>query len=582
LFAISKETIDATRLSRSLINDSAGALSTFEGWVRNRNDGQNVKGLEYECFAALAEKEGTRIVAEAKEKFSVVDVACQHRVGNLKVGELAVWVGATAVHRADAFSACRYVIDQVKLRVPVWKKEHYVDGSSTWVNCAAHEHERAKEHEKDGAVSESAYYSRQTLLQEIGDRGQQKLKDSSVLIVGAGGTGCPALQYLVGAGVGRISICDFDTVDASNLHRQPLFGTSDLGKKKAEIAAERLRANNPFVIIQSISQKLDSSNVSRMVNGHDVVLDCTDNLDAKFCIADACREQSKVLIQSSIHGFSGEILLWSPSPSQTDSQSHYLGQCYRCLWPSKDALQDGGRDCISSCTQSGVLGAVPGIVGTLQASETIKTLLGLSSPLTHHVLLIDLLSLSISRIKTRRNPDCPVCSGEGTTDSTKHQEKTSKEEIAATAENAEKVEKAKNKEKVENAEKENAEKKENEKDEEVEGDIDHGFELHWSVLRSRSPRELVYVDIRTKAEIEADQSTRSKLQGRQLNEWPLESIDVNELKLDKNLTYLFMCQRGKRSAILVRKLRQVGHRNVFSLSEGVASMSPQHSEHAKV
>jgi rhodanese-related sulfurtransferase len=176
--------------------------------------------------------------------------------------------------------------------------------------------------------------------------------------------------------------------------------------------------------------------------------------------------------------------------------------------------------------------------------------LGLGSPLTHHVLLIDLLSLSISQIKTRRNPDCPVCAKAAST-----------------------TPKAKKEEQVQ------LEQQEERQDEDQE---DNEFELHWSVLRSRSPRELVYVDIRTKGEIEADQSTQGKLKGRQLNECPLESIDVKALQLDKNLTYLFMCQRGKRSATLVRKLRQLGHRNVFSLSEGVASMSPQHSEHAKV
>lgn len=554
MFAISKETIEPTSLSRRLANGSAGALATFEGWVRNRNDGQDVQGLEYECFAALAEKEGAKILAEAQEKYPIVDVACQHRVGNLLVGELAVWVGATAAHRADAFDACRYVIDQVKLRVPVWKKEHYVDGSSTWVNCAAHEHERTLEKEKTTPLSESTYYSRQTRLQEIGDKGQQKLKDSSVLIVGAGGTGCPALQYLVGAGVGKIGICDFDVVDASNLHRQPLFTAVDIGKKKAEIAAERLRANNPFVVIQSIGQKIDSANAARIVKEYDVVLDCTDNLEAKFCIVDACREQSKVLLQSSIHGFSGEILLWSPARTATGSSADYEGQCYRCLWPSKDALQDNGQDCVSSCMQSGVLGAVPGMVGALQSTETIKTLLGLGSPLTHHVLLIDLLSLSVSQIKTRRNPDCPVCANE-----------------TSTAKKAKKEEQVQLEQQLEQQEERHNEDHE-----------DNEFELHWSVLRSRSPRELVYVDIRTKGEIEADQSTRAKLKGRQLNECPLESIDMNALQLDKNLTYLFMCQRGKRSATLVRKLRQLGHRNVFSLSEGVASMSPQHSEHAKV
>ncbi len=568
MFAIVQEAIEPGKLSQTLVNESAGALSTFEGWVRNRNDGRDVKGLEYECFATLAEKEGEKILAEAKANYSVVDIVCQHRVGTLKVGELAVWVGATAVHRGEAFSACRYVIDQVKLRVPVWKKEHYVDGSSTWVNCSAHEHERSQH--KPSQLSESAYYSRQTLMQEVGERGQQKLKDSSVLVIGAGGTGCPALQYLAGAGIGKIGICDFDIVDPSNLHRQPLFTAADIGLKKAEIAAERLRLNNPFVVVQSIAQKFDSANAARIIKDYDVILDCTDNLEAKFNIADACMENSKVFLQGSIHGFNGEILLWRPRSGSEKSraQQDYEGQCYRCLWPSRDALQDNGKDCITNCTESGVIGAVPGIVGTLQASETIKCLLGISSPLTSHVLLLDLLTLSTSRIKARRNADCPICGDEIQRREYQPDSKEQKEQR----------EQKEQKEHAGQGSRVRTEQQQEDQDVEEEND----FELHWSVLRSRSPRELVYVDIRTHEEIESDPATRDKLKGRQLHEWPLDSIDVQTLKLDKTLTYLFVCQRGKRSASLVRKLRQLGHRNVFSLSEGVNSMAPQHSERAKV
>jgi molybdopterin synthase catalytic subunit len=136
MFKISSDPIDPTALQRGLADLRAGACVTFEGWVRNRNDGQAVQSLEYEAFAPLAESEGMRILAEARERFGLTGVAATHRVGHLKLGELAVWVGVTAEHRAAAFEACRYVIDEAKARLPIWKKEHYAGGATAWINCA--------------------------------------------------------------------------------------------------------------------------------------------------------------------------------------------------------------------------------------------------------------------------------------------------------------------------------------------------------------------------------------------------------------------------------------------------------------
>ena len=136
MFKISAEPLDPAALKRELADAHAGACVTFEGWVRDHNDGRPVRALDYEAFGALAEREGERIVAEAREKFSVVALRCVHRVGALQIGDLAVWVGVAAAHRGAAFDACRYVIDEAKARVPIWKKEHYADGSSEWVNCA--------------------------------------------------------------------------------------------------------------------------------------------------------------------------------------------------------------------------------------------------------------------------------------------------------------------------------------------------------------------------------------------------------------------------------------------------------------
>ncbi len=136
MFKISDQPIDPAALQHQLRDPRAGACATFEGWVRNRNDGQAVEALDYEAYAPLAEKEGARILGEAREKFSVLNAICVHRIGSLQLGDLAVWVGVIAEHRGDAFGACRYIIDEAKARVPIWKKEHYADGGTVWINCA--------------------------------------------------------------------------------------------------------------------------------------------------------------------------------------------------------------------------------------------------------------------------------------------------------------------------------------------------------------------------------------------------------------------------------------------------------------
>lgn len=136
MFKISSAPLDPAALSRTLLDPRAGAAVTFEGWVRDRNEGRSVRVLEYEAFGELAEREGARILAEARARFDVLGLACIHRVGTLAIGDLAVWIGVTAVHRGAAFDACRYVIDETKARVPIWKKEHYADGATAWINCA--------------------------------------------------------------------------------------------------------------------------------------------------------------------------------------------------------------------------------------------------------------------------------------------------------------------------------------------------------------------------------------------------------------------------------------------------------------
>src|SRR5581483_6409633 len=201
-FRFSRTPIDTGSLRAELADPTCGGYTSFEGLVRNHNEGMSVRHLEYEAFEPLAIKEGERIVAEAIERFGIERAACVHRLGDLAIGEMAVWVGASARHRHEAFLACRYIIDEVKHRVPIWKKEHYENGDSGWVNCercaapGAHEHEHAHEHTHDHAHEARPDYSRQMALKEVGAAGQAKLRASKVLVIGCGGLGVPVLMYL--------------------------------------------------------------------------------------------------------------------------------------------------------------------------------------------------------------------------------------------------------------------------------------------------------------------------------------------------------------------------------------------------
>jgi sulfur-carrier protein adenylyltransferase/sulfurtransferase len=366
---------------------AAGAIVTFEGRVRDLNEGQQVLALEYEAFDELALKEGERILAEALKRFPLHDIACAHRVGRLELGDVAIRVEATSSHRREAFEACEFVVDEIKRRVPIWKKEHYASGPSEWLNVQGKQ-----------VVTQATFYDRQVRLPGVGEEGQERLRNARVLVVGAGGLGCAALPYLAAAGVGQITIVDSDIVDVSNLHRQPLYRASDAGYPKARLAAERLRTLNPLIAVEAQATRVDTGNGDDLVSRHDLVLDCTDNFQTKFLLNDLCVRLGRPLVVASIHQFDGQLIVVHPD-----------GPCLRCLWPSKPP-----EDCVGSCADVGVLGVVPGVLGTLQASEAIKLLLGL--PTRRGALaLVDLVSLDLQTINLRRDPHCPAC-GEGEID----------------------------------------------------------------------------------------------------------------------------------------------------------------------
>jgi adenylyltransferase/sulfurtransferase len=382
-FAFSRTSLAPDDYRATLGDPAAGGYAAFEGWVRDHNEGRRVRRLEYEAFEALAVKEGTRIVEEAIARFGVLKAACVHRIGDLGIGELAVWVGVSAAHRDEAFAACRFIIDEVKHRVPIWKKEHYEDGDSGWVNC-----ERCAEAHHHHAVPD---YSRQVALPEVGPDGQARLGDASVLVIGAGGLGAPALQYLAAAGVGRIGIVDGDVVEPSNLHRQPLYVTADVGAPKALAAKSRLEAMNGAVQVEAIVEHASSTNVDALVGRYDLVLECTDNLRTKFLLNDAVVRAGKPAVFASVHQYEGQVQTYLPQPDWP---------CLRCVWP--EAPRDGA---VGTCAEAGVLGPVPGTVGVMQAMQALQIVLGIGTPL-RGLVAIDLTTLTTRALRASRRAGC--------------------------------------------------------------------------------------------------------------------------------------------------------------------------------
>lgn len=239
-------------------------------------------------------------------------------------------------------------------------------------------------------------YSRQTILPEIGEIGQDKITAASVLCVGAGGLGCPALLYLTAAGIGKIGIIDFDAVDETNLQRQVLFTVDQIGKNKALAAKERLSALNSYIAIQAYTEELTEKNIEELFNHYDIIIDGTDNFSTKFLINDAAVKTNTPFIYGSILGFDGQVSVFG-----ADSDP-----CYRCLFPHPP------KGHIPNCAEAGVIGAVAGIIGTTQAMEAIKIIVQHESfkPLTGKLWTIDMHSMENNVLSLPKDPDCPVCS----------------------------------------------------------------------------------------------------------------------------------------------------------------------------
>lgn len=244
------------------------------------------------------------------------------------------------------------------------------------------------------SITLSDLYQRQITL--IGEEAFEKIRNSRILVIGVGGLGCPALQYLSSAGVGEIGILDFDTVSTSNLQRQILFEINDIGRKKVEAAAEKLQRLAPFCHFQIFPDRLDEANAEEILSQFDVILDCTDNFHTKFLIHDACFKAGKVLIQASVYQLEGQLQLFD--------FRHHLGPCLRCLWPLEPL--DG---CTATCAETGVMGPLLGVMGSMQAMEALKLLIGKDHLKSGETLFADLISREFDVRRFKQFKDCSCC-----------------------------------------------------------------------------------------------------------------------------------------------------------------------------
>ncbi len=341
-------------------------------------------------------------------------------------------------------------------------------------------------------------YSRQQLLKEIGPHGQELLARSRVLIVGAGGLGSPVLQYLGGAGVGTLGVIDADRLDASNLHRQPIYALEDVGRSKVELARAAVQGINPTVRIESFAARFDAGNARALVADYDVTVDCTDNFRAKYLINDAAVLAQRPAVFASVYQYEGQLQVYKPQPTHA---------CLRCIWP--EGVVDG---VVGNCAEAGVLGPIPGAVGSLQALLTLKILLQMDGQLAGELLLLDYTNFSSTKIKARRRPECtaPGCV-----------------HIQA-----------------------------------IESD-DAEIEMSVKSLAEAAERGFTVIDIRTAGEFTAQPTSARHL--------PMADLLADPALLPPREPLLLLCASGKRSGAAARELRKRGIM-VHSLAGGLAKL----------
>lgn len=360
-------------------------------------------------------------------------------------------------------------------------------------------------------------YSRHLILPEVGMDGQRALKAAKVLCIGAGGLGSPVAMYLAAAGVGTIGLVDFDVVDISNLQRQLLHGTPDVGRSKLESATSRLNALNPNVKVDTYEAALSSENALDIFAPYDVIVDGTDNFPTRYLVNDACVLLGKPNAYGSIFRFEGQASVFAAKD----------GPCYRCLYPEPPP-----PGLVPSCAEGGVLGVLPGVIGTIQATETIKLILGVGEPLVGRFLIFDSLRMRFRELKLRKDPDCPVCGTHPTVTAL-----IDYEQFCGVGPKAEA---------------------------QTEGEVSLGAELTSTELKRKldAGEKLVVLDVREPQEYQINRIPGSLL-------IPLGELPRRYQELNPNDAIVCQCKSGARSAKAAAYLRTVGFANVANLTGGI-------------
>jgi sulfur-carrier protein adenylyltransferase/sulfurtransferase len=361
---------------------------------------------------------------------------------------------------------------------------------------------------------EIARYSRHLIMPEVALDGQKTLKRARVLTIGAGGLGSPLAMYLAAAGIGTIGIMDFDVVDESNLQRQIIHGTSDLGRPKLESARERIEDINPNVRVETFGEPLSSENALEIFEDFDVIVDGTDNFPTRYLVNDASVLTGKPNVYGSIFRFEGQASVFYAEE----------GPCYRCLYPEPPP-----PGLVPSCAEGGVLGILPGAIGTIQATETVKLILGIGEPLIGRLLLYDALSMRFREMKLRKDPNCPVCGENPTvTELIDYQEFCGIPQANAQADEVPEITVGELNEKLDEV----------------------------SVLDVREPHEYEVANI-----------------GARLI--PLGELPERLIELDRGETLAVHCKTGARSARAVKLLREAGFENVYNVKGGITAWSEE-------
>jgi molybdopterin/thiamine biosynthesis adenylyltransferase/rhodanese-related sulfurtransferase/molybdopterin converting factor small subunit len=360
-------------------------------------------------------------------------------------------------------------------------------------------------------------YSRHLIMPEVGMEGQLKLKKASVLLVGAGGLGAPLGLYLAAAGVGRIGIVDFDVVDFTNLQRQVIHGTKDVGRKKLDSAIDSMTDINPYVQLERYETALTSENALEILKNYDIIVDGTDNFPTRYLVNDACVLLGKPNVYGSIFRFEGQATVFA----------YEGGPCYRCLYPEPPP-----PGLVPSCAEGGVLGILPGTLGLIQATETVKLILGIGEPLVGRLLLYDALGMRFRELKLRRNPECPVCGDHPTI-----KQLIDYQEFCGMP----------NREMTH---------------EPVSGDIEP------TEVKAKQDRgdDFVLVDVREPHEYQI-----ARIPGSQLI--PLGELPKRLSELDQNADIVAHCKSGMRSAKAVDLLKQNGFKRVRNMKGGILAWS---------